>query len=449
LTKKNEVHHSSAMTPDERPARDGPGSASSLRVANMRLVLDLLLLHGTEQLSQADIGRETGLAAGTVSSIVRELAAADVVATVAGSGRRGMAVRLARGAGLVVGIDFGHSHVGVAIGDMACGILAEHREPIDSAHRFADGLDCAANMLDKLLADVCASRSEVRTVGMGLPAPIVDGLVTSSAILPGWVGVHAQDVARSRLELDVQIENDANLGALAEHRHGAGRGQLDLVYVKVSSGVGAGLIVNNELFRGATGTAGEIGHLTLDDQGPLCRCGSRGCLEAYAATGTALSMMAEQMPKATIDDIIEAARQGNVPALRVFEDAGLHLGWGLAATVNLVNPAAIVVGGDMARAGDLFLEPARQGLRRHVLAGAATTPVVLGALGDRAPMVGALVLAIQATDLLPEASSQPSPLRSGHYRRVSVSVEGVADRADSACGATSPAGVSSGKWHDT
>ncbi len=392
------------MSTDERSAREGPGSATTLRIANRQLVLDLLLAQGSELLSQADIGRETGLAAGTVSNIVRELAAADLVTTVAGSGRRGTTVKLGRGAGLVVGIDLGHSHLGVAVGDMACGILAESREPIDPAHKSADGLDRMADMLEQLLAQVSATRSEIRTVGLGLPAPIADGLVMSSAILPGWVGVHAEDAVADRLGLDVHIENDANLGALAEHRHGAGRGHANLVYVKVSSGVGAGLIVHNKLFRGSSGTAGEIGHLTLDDQGPLCRCGSRGCLEAYAASGTAVSMMSEQMPGSTIGDIIQAARRGNVAAVRVFEDAGLHLGWGLAAVTNLVNPAVIIVGGDMAHADGLLLEPARQGLRRHVLSGATTTPVVLGTLGDRASVLGALVLAIESTDLLPVAS---------------------------------------------
>jgi predicted NBD/HSP70 family sugar kinase len=173
-----------------------------------------------------------------------------------------------------------------------------------------------------------------------------------------------------------------------------------VVFVKVSSGVGAGLILDNKLFRGTSGTSGEIGHLTLDDQGPLCRCGSRGCLEAYAATGTALSMMGDQMPGAHIDAIIEAAKQGNVSALRVFEDAGLHLGWGLATVTNLLNPGVILVGGDMAHAGELLLESARLGLRRHVLAGTSSTPVLVAALGDRASMIGALALAIDATDLL-------------------------------------------------
>jgi predicted NBD/HSP70 family sugar kinase len=240
---------------------------------------------------------------------------------------------------------------------------------------------------------------------MGLPAPITDHVVLSTAILPAWVGVNVSEAATEAFGTVVHIENDANLGALAEHRLGGGRGHANVVFVKVSSGVGAGLILDGKIFRGATGTAGEIGHLTLDDQGPLCRCGSRGCLEAYASTGTALEMMSGQLPEATIDDIVEEAMTGNVSALRVFEDAGLHLGWGLANVTNLLNPGVILVGGDMSHAGDLLLDSARLGLRRHVLSEAASTPVMVASLGDRASAIGALVLAIESTDLLPEAAS--------------------------------------------
>ncbi|MDQ6640998.1 MAG: ROK family protein [Actinomycetota bacterium] len=394
------------MTVEARASsRESPGSTTSLRAANLRRVIDVLLVARDQEVTQADLTRTTGLAAGTVSSIVRELAAASVVDTVAGSGRRGTTVRLARGAGLVAGVDFGHSHVGVAVGDMTGGILVEDRMPLDPGHEHQEGLDKAAHLLDGLLRDLHAAPTELRNVGLGLPAPISDNVVMSSAIMPGWVGVNPHEVASARFGRVVQIDNDANLGALAEHRHGGGQGYADMVFVKVSSGVGAGMIINNQLFRGSSGTSGEIGHLTLDDQGPLCRCGSRGCLEAYAASGTALSMMAEQMPDATVEEIIDAAREGNVAALRVFEDAGLHLGWGLAALTNLMNPGVIVVGGDMGKAGDLFLDSARSGLRRHVLSGAATTPVVPAKLGDRASVIGAMLLAIDATDLLAEAAS--------------------------------------------
>ena len=163
---------------------------------------------------------------------------------------------------------------------------------------------------------------------------------------------------------------------------------------------GSGIIIDNQIFHGSSGTAGEIGHLTLDDQGPLCRCGGRGCLEAYSSSETVQSMMAGQLPGATLDDIISAARDGNVSAQRAFEDAGLHLGWGLASIVNLLNPAVVVIGGDMARAGDLLLESARMGLRRHALDSVALTPVLASELGERASLVGAVLLAAERVELI-------------------------------------------------
>lgn len=376
------------------------GSVGALRVANQRRVLDALSSRDGTAATQADLSRETGLAAGTVSSIVRELAGVDIIDTVAGAGRRGTTVQLARGAGLVAGIDFGHTHLAVAVAEMNGRLLGEAREPLDHELPHDAAIRRAAALLDHVLHDVGAERSDLRTVGLGLPSPIANDVVMSSTILPGWVGVNVREAAQDALAAEVVVENDANLGALTEHRRGAGRGESNLVFVKVSSGVGAGLIVNGQIFRGARGTAGEIGHLTVDDEGPLCRCGSRGCLEAYTATGSALAMMALQLPGADIDGIIEAARDGNVAAQRVFEDAGLHLGWGLAAVTNLVNPGVIVVGGDMSRAGDLLLVAAAQGLRRHVPSGAATTPVRPSAFGERASLIGAVLLAVESTDLL-------------------------------------------------
>ncbi len=390
--------------------RVAPGSTSSLRTANQRRVLDVLLTQGAA--TQAELARATGLASGTVSSIVRQLAAAGILSTVAGAGRRSTMVKLARGAGVVAAVDFGHTHVAVALGDMRGRVLGEVSEQLPQAYDVDVGLGRASALLDRLYTETGTERSAVRNIGMGLPCPIADGIVMSSAIMPEWVGLNARQLAESRLGIPVQLDNDANLGALGEHRRGVGRGRANVVFVKVSSGVGAGLILDHQLFRGAHGIAGEIGHLTFDEQGPLCRCGSRGCLEAYAATGPALAMMADQMPvadpvepgeaRAGIDAVIAAAEQGNVAARRVFEDAGLHLGWGLATITNLLNPDVIAVGGDMSHAGELMLESARVGLRRHGLAGAASTPIRVAQLGDRASIVGGLVLAIDATDLVAE-----------------------------------------------
>ena len=390
-----------------------PGSTASLRAANQRRVLGVLLRRGA--VTQAAIARETGLASGTVSSIVRELAEADILATVAGAGRRGTEVTLGEGAGVVAAIDFGHSHVTVALGDLGGRVLAERSAGLQPAYDADEGLGRAADLLEVVLTETGTARSAVRNLGLGLPCPLVDGIVTSSAIMPAWVGLDARELSEARLAIPVHLDNDANLGALAEHRCGSGRGHANVVFVKVSSGVGAGLILDNRLFRGTNGTAGEIGHLTRDEQGPLCRCGSRGCLEAYAASGLARSLMADQLPgdvpadgvaaqPPSTDAVIAAAQQGNVAAQRVFEDAGLHLGWGLATITNLLNPGVIAVGGDMSHAGELLLDSVRVGLRRHALAGAGSAPVVVAELGDRASIVGGLILAIDATDLVTDHS---------------------------------------------
>lgn len=376
-----------------------PTSPASLRVANQRRVLAELRDRSGESVSQADLVRRTGLASGTVSTIVRDLASAGVVATVAGAGRRGTAVRLATGAGLVAGIDFGHHHVAAAVGDMSGLVLAESRRTLDPHHSATDGLSIARDLIGDLLTGIGAAATSIRNIGVGLPAPIAHDIVLNSAILPGWVGLNAREAAADVLAAPVLIENDANLGALAEWRHGHGRGHRNLAFVKASSGLGAGLILNGQLFRGSDGTAGEIGHVTLDERGPLCRCGSRGCLEAYVSSRTTLGLVHDHLPGADLDAVIAAAHAGDAAARRAFEDAGIHLGWGLAALVNLLAPEIVIVGGDMARAGDLLLGPAQTSLRRHGLTDSPPTPVVVAALAERASLVGALTLAIDATDL--------------------------------------------------
>lgn len=395
---------SPSARPADPPLGHAPGSPASLRAANQRRVVALLQQGGGDApVSQADIARTTGLAPATVSNIVRDLAAAGLVETTVGSGRRGTTVVISRAAGLVVGIDFGHRHVRVALGDLGGQVLAVDREALDPDHAHGDGLALAGALLDRLLDQGGETRASIVNVGLGLPTPLAaDGTVMAAAILPGWVGINAEREAERVLGHPSHADNDANLGALAEHRRGAGRGHPNMVFIKVSSGVGAGLVLDGRLFRGAHGTAGEIGHLTLDEQGPFCRCGSRGCLEAYASVGMAQSALADQFPGAGIDQLVTAARAGNVSVLRMFEDAGLHLGWGLAMLANLINPSTIIVGGDMSRAGDLLLDSVRVGLRRHALASVSAQTTVTGAgLGDRASVIGALMLAMDRTELIP------------------------------------------------
>jgi predicted NBD/HSP70 family sugar kinase len=398
-----------------------PGSTASLRTANQRRVLAVLRGrplelpeaspdHDADSFTQAELARATGLAPATISNIVRDLGAAGLLESDPGSGRRGSSVRIGPGAGHVLGIDFGHSHVAVALADTAGRPLGESRSRMAAGLDHASALDQAHRMAIELADELGLPHPEGRLpeslhhAGLGLPAPVTDDTISSSEIFPGWEGVDARRAAEQHLGVPVSIENDANLGALAEHRRGVARGHRTSVFIKISSGAGAGIIIDGEVFRGARGTAGEIGHLTLDEQGPVCRCGSRGCLEAYTSVETVQSLMAAQLPEATLDDIIEAATSGSVAARRVFEDSGLHLGWGLASIVNLINPDVVVVGGDMARAGELLLESARLGLRRHALSAVAQTPVLASELGERASLLGAALLAADRTELVGEGS---------------------------------------------
>jgi predicted NBD/HSP70 family sugar kinase len=379
-----------------------PGSTASLRVANQRRVLAVVQNRPeTGAFTQAEIARLTQLAPATVSKIVRELSAAGIVETTAGAGRRGTTVEMTLAAGLIAGIDFGHRHIRVAFGDLTGQVIAESHRPISPTHPYREGLTAADEMLRQLLADHHLSADDVLTVGMGIPAPIgSDGRVVSSSILPGWVGVRAEEVAGSHLGKPVYVDNDANLGALAEHRRGAGVGHSCMVYIKVSSGVGSGLIINGELFHGGGGSAGEIGHLTVDENGPICRCGSRGCLEAYCSVDVVSQMLAAQHPSATFPELVAAAAAGDPSVSRAIEDVGRHLGWGVAMLANLINPTCVVVGGDMAQAGQLLLDSTRSSLRRHALGHVGgEVSLTLSALGDRSSVVGALLTALDRTVL--------------------------------------------------
>ncbi len=380
-----------------------PASTATLRSANQRRVLAELRSPSAEarpgDLTQAELARATGLAPATISSIVRELASAGVVETRPGSGRRGTTVWFSQKAGVVAGVDFGHTHLSVAVADLTASVIGSRRIDIAPDHPSDDGLHEASAILRDLMAEANRSSDELLAIGLGLPVPIAQGVVRSTAILPGWVGVHPRRTAEELWGVPVHVENDANLGALAEHRRGAARGHSDVVVIKISSGIGAGIIVDGRILRGSAGTAGEIGHLTLNDQGPVCRCGSRGCLETYVSTSTVQSMLAGQLPGASLERIVAAAKGGSVPARRALEDTGLHLGWGIASTVNLLNPDLVVIGGEMAIAGDLLLQPARVALRRHALDVNADTPLVPGVHGDGAALLGAVLLAAESAEL--------------------------------------------------
>ncbi|MFF3560552.1 ROK family protein [Streptomyces sp. NPDC002574] len=375
-----------------------PGSQSSLHRANLERVVRAVRLAGS--LTQAEIARSTGLSAATVSNIVRELRDSGTVQVTPTSsgGRRARAVTLSGDAGIVVGVDFGHSHLRVAVGNLAHQVLAEQSEPFDVDTSASEGFDRAEQLVTRLIASTGVGADKVIGVGLGVPGPIdvETGTLGSTAILPGWGGLNPRQELAERLGMPVQVDNDANLGALGELVWGSGRGVKDLAYIKVASGVGAGLVMDGRIYRGPGGTAGEIGHITLDESGPVCRCGNRGCLETFTAARYVLELLrGSHGPDLTLARMVQLAREGDPGCRRVIGDVGRHVGMGVASLANLLNPSRVVLGGDLAEAGELVLGPIRESVARYAIPSAARRlSVVSGALGGRAEVLGALALAL-------------------------------------------------------
>lgn len=375
-----------------------PGSQTSLHRANLERVVRAVRMAGS--LTQAEIARSTGLSAATVSNIVRELkegGTVEVTPTSAG-GRRARSVSLSGDAGIVIGVDFGHTHLRVAVGNLAHQVLAEESEPLDVDASSADGFGRAEQLVRRLIETTGISPGKVIGVGLGVPGPIdvESGTLGSTSILPGWTGINPSDELAGRLGVPVYVDNDANLGALGELVWGSGRGVRDLAYIKVASGVGAGLVIDGRIYRGPGGTAGEIGHITLDESGPVCRCGNRGCLETFTAARYVLPLLQPSHgADLTMERVVQLAREGDPGCRRVIGDVGRHIGSGVATLCNLLNPSRVVLGGSLAEAGDLVLGPIRDSVSRYAIPSAARQLSVLpGALGGRAEVLGALALVL-------------------------------------------------------
>jgi predicted NBD/HSP70 family sugar kinase len=355
--------------------------------------------------TRADLSRLTGLSRSTVAHAVAALLADGLIAERepegSPAGQRGRPAALltpSRPAGHVVGIDFGHAHVGVAVADTAGQVLAESRLGADVDHHADEVLDTSARMTRDLLSQAGVPLSQVAAAVAGLPGPLdpQTRALRPPAILAAWAGRDAAHELATRLGLPVQVANDADLGALGELRYGAGRGRRDFVYVKASHGVGAGLVLGGRIYRGAAGIAGEIGHTSLPDATEWCRCGNRGCLETVVSLGPLRRRLARTgIPPAAGRAGWPAIRlQQNTLAVRVLAEAGRILGRALADLCNCLNPEAVILGGEIGTAGPPLVAGVRESIDRYAQPGAAEAVQVLAAgLGTRSELMGAVALA--------------------------------------------------------
>ncbi|MET3719316.1 MULTISPECIES: ROK family transcriptional regulator [unclassified Arthrobacter] len=375
-----------------------PGSQSALRQLNQQRIIETLMSGPS---TQAELARQTGLSTATVSNIVKIMQDAGLASTepITSSGRRALNVRLNSNGAVAVGIDFGRRHLRVVLASLSYHVIAEESVLLPLGHQSEEGIQAAVLLLEKLLRENGVDRSAVVGAGVGIPGPIDrrTGTVAQGAILPEWVGINILQHMEDRLKIPVFVDNDANLGAWSEVTWGPHTGVGNLMFLKIGSGIGAGLILNGAPYYGAVGITGEIGHATIHEHGLVCRCGNRGCLETIASTTTMIELLSRgEDPPRSPADIVRKARARDSATLRVVDDAGQAVGRALGNVANLINPEVIVVGGPLAGLGDLLLDPIRRGLVRHAVPVVGeTTALTMSSLGDRAEALGAAALVFQ------------------------------------------------------
>jgi len=363
-----------------------------------------------EGLSRADLARELGLSRSTISAIVQGLLGSGLVVEShrarSTGGRRAIVLRFYDHHRHVLGLDLGASHVTAVRTDLHGRVLAR----ATSEHDVQGDPQGTLALIQTLTEQVLDPEGPpLLGVGVGVPCPVDANSdeQLSPRILPAWRGVRLGDWLYERLGVRVYLDNDANVGALAEAWWGAGRDTDHFAYIKVGTGVGSGYLIGRNAYRGASGIAGEIGHTTVDADGRPCRCGLRGCLEAEVGSPALLAKVREALDAGQdsslctaepldLRTLIAAADAGDPLANRVIGEAGVHLGVAIANLFNLLNPGRVVLGGRLTQAGDRLLVPLRDTVRERALSTSVErADISVGILAEDHVAVGAATLVIQ------------------------------------------------------
>lgn len=420
----------------------------AMREANRLLVLNCLREQGP--LARVTVAQRTGLSRTTVSSQVERLLHEGLVRegepqnAAPSGGRRPILVHFNEVAGYILGVDLGRTHCTLVATNLAAEVVARQSGPCDTNR----GPELTLRQLTAEIREFAARQGiawdRVLGIGMGIPGPVdsVGRRLVAPPRMPGWHGVDIPAILGRELNVPIYLGNDANMGALGESRFGAGRGVEVLAYVKVGTGIGCGLVVDGRVYAGSRGFAGELGHMTIDELGPLCECGNRGCLEAVtgapaivadAVAGLSLRRMAgagdPSLPAAAtltqapalagcalvdIADVVQAAQTNDAASQAAIMRAGELIGIALAGLVNLVNPSLILLDGGVARAGGLLIEPIRRAIAARSLAAASSVVrIEQGALGDNAIALGAVATVLDAAFGAPASLTTVAPQKEG------------------------------------
>lgn len=312
---------------------------------------------------------------------------------------------------LYAGVDLGGTKILVLVAGEDGRVVADVRVPTLATQGPESVQTRIVDAVAQAASECGISTKDLRALGVSAPGPIdsAEGVITDPPNLPGWHNVPLARILQRRLGVPALLENDANCSAVGEHSFGVGRGYRHMIFVTISTGIGGGIIIDNELYAGASGAAGEVGHIGVSPDGPVCGAGHVGCLEAFAS-GTAIAARAReavargglpgtariagQDPPLSAKTVYQASEQGEADATGIITTAGRYLGIGLASMINMFNPQAVVLGGGLMNMGDTILGPAVETARTRSFAQSfMDVRIVEGELGERSAALGALAVA--------------------------------------------------------
>lgn len=383
--------------------------------ADEKLIIDRLLL--PEETTRTTLARNLGVSPAWVTKIVTPLIKRGIVtetgAAKKSGGRRARTLGINKGVGYLLGVDFGATSLNVSLASPNTEPLAEKHAAIKISDGPEQCLGMFFSVADQLLDAFSLQRSQIRGIGVGVPGPVdfSRGFLTSPPIMPGWDNYPIPgELMASYPEAVVVVDNDVNLMALGELRRGEGQYVPNMIFLKLGSDIGAGIVCEGQIYRGSSGSAGDVGHIVIEREGPLCRCGNRGCLEALAG-GMAIAAEASRLAVTgespvlseiyrsegrvlTAVDVGAAAAQGDLAALTLVDQSGHYVGEMLTHLVSFFNPDLILIGGGVSKIGHRFLNTVRQViLQKASPLSTRDLSIKYSDLGERAGIVGALSLA--------------------------------------------------------
>ncbi len=386
-----------------------PAKRQLSRAINRSTILNIV--KDDEPLSRTKIGRLSGLSPATISEITADLIAEGLIYEKAAGdstgGRPPILLALKHDAAYVIGIKLAERQISAAITDIGSTILCTLTVAVTGMTDVEQAVAALSEVIGQVIAEAAVPRERVTGVGIGL-AGVTDaerGICRYSPIL-GWHDVPLKQLLEEQIGIPVCIDNDVNTLAMAEKWFGAGQGVDDFLVVTVGRGVGLGIVVNGQFYRGTRGGGGEFGHTVMDPDGPLCGCGKRGCLETYMADPALVRAAREAAARGeldgidadelTVEQVTELAQAGNENLRRIFAQAGRTLGMGVANLINIFNPALIIVSGEGVRAGDLMFGPMREAVAQYTFNDLAEdTEIVVQEWDDEAWAWGAASLVLR------------------------------------------------------